>query len=408
MSQEELEIQASIWCQAISESAFCGQPSRYEDDYELILNEITKLESVHGEEPAWQEVRRAADALTREKTKDMTILTALCVAEAQLSGVEALAPAIYAFRFLVENHSKEMFPNAARRRGRGGTFGWMIRNLEAPLTRLIPSSHLHQTYLLLQEQFLALDDRLREELQDEHPTSRPVRDQLERLIAATPPEVPVQSVEEETPSEHSPAPLQPMNTAAAPPKLSGVPQQIDSEEQADAALKMAVTVIKKTAQFFITRREDRAVGYTLAHAASMLEGTPIWEPLEPITELITKARQVTESQGLTQGCKVLQEALKGAGTKIMRFRLRVALADLCTDHGEPEVAQPLLANLKEETEAPMTEWLPDLMVELARATVSCQRKLSEQDKDDGDIRRDAEEMMDVLSRLAPGLAFEMK
>lgn len=409
MSQEELEIKASIWCQPISEAAFCGQPSRYEDDYELVITETTKLESVHGDDCDWAEVRRAADALTREKTKDMTILGALCVAEAHVSGVEGLAAAIYAYRFLVENHSKEMFPNAARRRGRGGAFGWMIRQLETPLSEATPMNGLAETYVALQEQFLALDEQLRGELLDEHPTSRPVRDQLDRLIGATRTEPPAES--EEQSAEAAPEATSDQAAGDAPAAaitITGVPQKIDNEQEADAALKMAVDVIKKTAQFFITRREGRAVGYTLAHAASVLEGTQIWERPEPISELIAEARQVTDNQGLEKGCNVLQEALKGAGTKVMRFRLRIALADLCIDNGAPEVAQPLLADLKEETEAPMSEWLPELMVDLARATVACHNKLLDQEKEDGDIRNDADDMRAVLSRLAPGVAFELK
>lgn len=53
LTHEEMVEKAKRWTQPISEEAYCGQPSRYEDAYEALLKETHTLEALNGEDIDW-------------------------------------------------------------------------------------------------------------------------------------------------------------------------------------------------------------------------------------------------------------------------------------------------------------------------------------------------------------------
>ncbi|MCA9666005.1 MAG: type VI secretion system ImpA family N-terminal domain-containing protein, partial [Myxococcales bacterium] len=182
MMDDAIVEAAQRWCAAVSADAFCGEPSRYEDSYEQLLSEIGKVESLHADSlPDWDVVYRCADALLRENTKDMTVLGALCIALFEREGFRGLASGLEAYRWLIEHHSKDMFPSAKRRRGRAGAYTWLTRQLEARLEGAEPNGTEATAYAATFEAFNGLDGLLRDELADQHPAVRSVRRALEFL-----------------------------------------------------------------------------------------------------------------------------------------------------------------------------------------------------------------------------------
>lgn len=159
----EIEQQRQAWCEPISTDAFCGAPTRYEPEYEQLLEEMQKLESIHGEECDWSKVYLNGDILTRTKTKDMTVLGALCIAALRVHGLERFTAAVGAYVWLIENHSEGMFPVPKRQRGRSGAYTWfteqLIKVIEADQlgaadheTLVLSLQYFNQLYGLMSDQ----------------------------------------------------------------------------------------------------------------------------------------------------------------------------------------------------------------------------------------------------------------
>lgn len=425
LTHDEMLEKAKRWTQAISEEAFCGQPSRYEDAYESLLKETHKLEALNAGEIDWGVVAQLSDELTVNKTKDMYVLGTLCAGETVANGPSGLAAALFAYRQLVAEHSKDLFPNQARKRGRAGALSWMIRQLEIHLEKDPPSLNSHDAYVLAFEQMTELDQLFREELAEEHPSSKSVRDILQRYIQATSDEESDSQTSDHNDSasrlnsdelvmqDRAPAFSSALEERPETHALSdhtSLPNSIRSERDADTALKSVVQTLKKTSEFFMTfGGEDKGtIAYNLAQYASLLDGTEIWEKPEPINVLIAEGKRIAKAKGVSEGCKLLEEVLKSAGTKVSRFRLRLAMAQICLEGSAAELAKPILQELKEELAKPLSEFLPELSVEHASTTLLCNSALIEAGDQDHELIREKTEMLHLLARLAPGKAFEVR
>ena len=425
-TDKTLDPQATLWCQPISEEAYCGEPSRYDDAYEQFLQETNKLESVHGESCDWAAVAEAADLLTRTRTKDMNVLGGLAVAKLHVEGIGALPPVLQAYHWLLEHHGKEMFPNAARRRGRASTYGWMVKWLEAWLAEngITIAASDRNGLEATEAAFLALDALMRDQLEDDHPGSKSFRDRLRLVIE----ELPTPSADAgEAPAGATTSSAPAANTAQAFPASpghtgppAGTPagavytgaEAVTNAAQAQAGLTAALQTLKKVGDFMVGQSKGSLLGHYVRHTASLLQDASFGERPQPIKELIREARATAKRTGLEQGCSIIQEALRGVGDNEQRFRLRLALASLCIEGGQPRLARPILKDLKEEIKTPIGEWLPSLLVDLAEVSVASVRALDgdEEYKNNHrrDLEEDEEEMMVVLSRFAPSVALRAK
>jgi hypothetical protein len=106
--------------------------------------------------------------------------------------------------------------------------------------------------------------------------------------------------------------------------------------------------------------------------------------------------------GLGAGCLVLQRTLEATAPLPLRFRLRLALARLCTDKGSPEVALPILRDLYAELTQPVGEWDTSLVVAVAAAFVNCVRALDGAEAvAQAAVREEWEAMVAALAKLDP-------
>lgn len=121
-----------------------------------------------------------------------------------------------------------------------------------------------------------------------------------------------------------------------------------------------------------------------------------------LAELVAAAEQSAAQEGIGSACVVLQEAISTTASPPARFRLRLALAELCTQHQAPEIASPLLQELFRELSQPVQEWDLALVTDLASAILECNRQLDA--KGEGpNAEREAEssKMRGVLARIDP-------
>ncbi|MCA9664355.1 MAG: type VI secretion system domain-containing protein, partial [Myxococcales bacterium] len=125
-------------------------------------------------------------------------------------------------------------------------------------------------------------------------------------------------------------------------------------------------------------------------------------------QLIERAREITARSGLDEGCRELGQALRSAGTPSLRFHLRLAMAQLCVEEGAADLARPVLQDLRVELDAPVCQWTPSLLVDVCTTTLACNRQLervAEDDETRSELERETADMMTLLARVAPDVAF---
>jgi len=298
-----LEERRDLWCQPISESSFAGTSSRYDERYEELLAETGKASSVHGDICNWDLVYECADDLLRNKTKDMTVLGALCIALVKREGFVGLAAGLETYGHLMRHHSEALFPNAKRLRGRAGAYTWLTEQLIRELEQAEADPTQHQGYAAAAAQFRQLDEQIRQQLQELHPRVSPISRRLDQLVEETratravpapvPPAEPPPAVEEASAPEPEPSapepepqpeprpapPLPPLQALATdqqvlPARKPAIPEVIEDEEQAGVVFELAVTALRKLARFHLERSPARALGYQLAHLASYVGVVP--------------------------------------------------------------------------------------------------------------------------------------
>lgn len=329
-----LEERKSAWCQPISASAFAGAPSRYDEKYEQLLAETAKVVSVHGDTCNWEVVYHCANELTCTKTKDMTVLGALCISLLKLERFPGLAAGLEVYRFLVEHHSAELFPNAKRQRGRAGAYTWLTEQLIRELEGAEADQGQHEAYRDVLGQFQGLDDLLRPQLGELHPRVSPITRRLEELIAQSEPQIEPEPAPEPEPE---PAPeteddqqVQPDTDAVAfgegeqeieaSPTVRAVlpeppwklPETIESEEQARTAMELVVSTLRKLGLYHLEQSTEGAVGYQLAHLASFVGVVPDGDRAEggPSPRQLRELQEAVEGRRWEDVLRAVPEILR--------------------------------------------------------------------------------------------------
>jgi type VI secretion system ImpA/VasJ family protein len=285
-----IEEKFAVWCQPVAEGSFGGEPSRYDEKYEQLLTEIGKADAVTGDNCKWNVVFDCADVLLRTKTKDMTPLGALCIALYKRDGFLGLATGLGAFASLVQTHSEDMFPKPQRQRGRAGAYTWLTERLIRELETAQVGGADVEALQLTKKYFEDLDNMLRPQLGDLHPRIGPLTralqillDQATAAVAPPPePEPPPPPVEEQAApasEDQSGAPVDERAAVAEPPPpppppAAGLPETIESDEQAQSVLEKIAAACKRLAAFYLDRSAQSALGWHLALVGSLLGVAP--------------------------------------------------------------------------------------------------------------------------------------
>ncbi len=122
-----------------------------------------------------------------------------------------------------------------------------------------------------------------------------------------------------------------------------------------------------------------------------------------LTEASDKARKLAGSGKLKDALKELQEGLATVSQRRDRFLWRLQIARLCFDSQRLQLAAPLLEECYNEVEKyNISEWEPQLVVDLAQTLYRCRKGLTSAQKDpDAERLRQVEESFSWLCRLDP-------
>jgi type VI secretion system protein VasJ len=196
-----------------------GNDSRYEAEFEVIRVEVSKLDSPSGDTSVkWEDVARSADSLLKTKSKDLLVASYLTYARLQVHGLPSLGVGLCVITGLLEGFA-DVWPS--RPRGRGNALTWLTEQLERQLGTLKLEPKQRDTVEGLQKIVRAFGLVVREKLEDNAPSLRPLEERVQRMLMAIPkPEAP----KPEAPKPAAtPAPAATPTSAAAPPPAAAAP-----------------------------------------------------------------------------------------------------------------------------------------------------------------------------------------
>lgn len=115
-------------------AAPAGQDVRSDPDFEILSAEIEKLSSPSLSGAIdWKKIADGAKRILEEKSKDLLVMTYLCVGLQKSEGLAGLAAGIHVLREGVETFWEDMFPVKKRMRGRKNAIEWLTDRLRDDL-----------------------------------------------------------------------------------------------------------------------------------------------------------------------------------------------------------------------------------------------------------------------------------
>jgi type VI secretion system protein VasJ len=111
----------------ISEENPAGEDVKYDEEYEIIDAEISKLSSVSAtSEPDWDKIIKLSKNILQNKSKHILVSTYLTYALFKTDGINGFANGIKILSTLLENYWDTLYPPLRRMKGRKSAIQWLI------------------------------------------------------------------------------------------------------------------------------------------------------------------------------------------------------------------------------------------------------------------------------------------
>jgi type VI secretion system protein VasJ len=260
---ETLRARTKGFLEAIPGASPAGAPARLDPAYQLIANEVAKLDAPSGGAVDWKAVVQGAGELLRTKSKDVVLAAFLAHGLQVTQGIDGLATGIGVVADLLDGYWDTAFPEVKRLRGRVNAIQWLLERSRATLPAVQAGAAEGPAVSGLEVAAQRLAEVVRARFADQAPAMGPLLDEVARLKgeveAATATPEPARAPESAAlPQGATAAP------AAAPPRAAAAPLPDAPGGLADAA--QAVDYL-------------RNVGTALASAAAILRAADATEPL---------------------------------------------------------------------------------------------------------------------------------
>lgn len=242
---EELRTRARTWTEPISPELPAGRSARHEPAYDLVAQEVARLESPTGAPVSWHKVVTHAGELLQTRSKDLWLTSYLAHGLHATEGLRGAVTGVTVLSEVLERYWPTLFPEAQRLRGRANAVGWFV----ARMTESLPAVQLTGEDGELVEGLESATRRLAEiahaRFEDQSPAMKPLLEGVERLRhrlpASTAPRPPA-------PLAAPLAPLPPLPVSAlpvAPPAASGPDTVHDTLRALGAALAESARVLRE-------------------------------------------------------------------------------------------------------------------------------------------------------------------
>jgi type VI secretion system protein VasJ len=199
-----------------------GVDVSYDEAFEMMKNEVDKLQALSGGKVDWGAVAVAADELLSEKSKDFRVALYWAAAKVHTDGFQGLLDGFVLIQELIATFWEPMYPPLKRPKARGNLVGWFA-DMAGPLFQgFQPTAADADRVKALDRVTGNVDGELRDKLGEHYPGMMNIRNLCRSLLASLPKDAP-------PPAAAPPPASAPQQQAAAyqPPPLPP-PQQSSS------------------------------------------------------------------------------------------------------------------------------------------------------------------------------------
>ncbi|MET0404318.1 MAG: type VI secretion system protein TssA [Cystobacter sp.] len=249
LSVEQLRERAHTWTAPISPEAPAGRSVKHEPAYDLVAQEVARLESPSGAPVSWSTVVTAAGELLQHRTKDLWLASYLAHGLYATEGLRGAVTGVIVLTDVLERYWPTLFPELQRPRGRVNAVGWFVARMTEALPAAQPTGEEREVVEGLETATRRLAEVAQLRFQDQSPSMKPLLEGVQRLRHRLP-----ASARPAPPAEPPPLPPPPL----APPS---VPSGIQANTP-DAVLETL-----------------RSLGGSLAESARLLREANTTEPL---------------------------------------------------------------------------------------------------------------------------------
>ena len=145
---------------AISDDSPCGNSVRYEDEFQKLEAEISKLEALNGDPVDWSLVFELSKRILADQSKDLLVAVYLAQGLLRVDGIAGLSVGLNVIRQMVEIYWSDMFPPIKRIRARNSAFQWLSEQAEFALKDVSVDSSNAPDFISASEAFEKLSDTL--------------------------------------------------------------------------------------------------------------------------------------------------------------------------------------------------------------------------------------------------------
>ncbi len=211
-----------------------GQDVRSDPDFEALNAEIEKLSSpTFSGSMDWKKIIVVAVRILEEKSKDLLVMTYLCVALQKSEGLGGLAKGIHVLREALETFWEDMFPIKKRMRGRKNAVEWLTDHLRDSLQSLPQEQWAMNDRGRFLEDLNALDRFLSENMEDA-PILIPIINEIATRVVGKEEITAAPETVQSPPPPSGSAPVSSVQPAASIPEFD--PANTDAEKMLNQAL----------------------------------------------------------------------------------------------------------------------------------------------------------------------------
>jgi type VI secretion system protein VasJ len=167
-----------------------GTDVSYDTPFELVKNEVDKLQALEGGKVDWGTVASTADEVLSEKSKDFRLALYYSAAKLHLDGLGGLLEGLVLVDSLVTSYWEPMFPALKRPKARGNLCGWYNDLAVARLGAYQPVSSDADVVKAIEQILRNLDGELRDKLGEHYPGMLGLQNLARSLVASLPVEAP--------------------------------------------------------------------------------------------------------------------------------------------------------------------------------------------------------------------------
>ena len=253
VSIDQLREKAKSWIEPVSAAAPAGATAKANPQYEAVIAEMTKLESVTGGAVDWPMVLDSSGKVLQSVSKDLRIATYMAFGLYQTQGLDGLATGLVVISEIMDRYWPGLFPELARMRGRANALGWLIERATATLPDVKVDAGSRERVEALDVAAARLAEVARQKFEANGPAVRPLLESVQRLKASLPADAP----------PPPPPPPPQVKPATPPPAVAPVAAAPAAAAAAPAAVAGPASA-EGTADFL------RQTGSSLVSAAAML------------------------------------------------------------------------------------------------------------------------------------------